>query len=150
MTSKNLIWAAVVASLLGGCKSSSSDPQPNGTMPTNYQPITVTVSEDGAPNYDLKEAHVVTSNYQSGAPYLTITGLASNGKVLTVNFTRGTGSSPAYSTNEVAATLDGKTGVAASGTTVYDPQTRTATGSFGVTFPATGAIKGTFTAIPIP
>ncbi len=143
-----MICVAVTATLLGGCGSKAEDPQPSPPV-TAAPTITVTVSEAGAPDYPLREAKVVSSNYQTGSSDLTITGKLNNGKALTLIFSRGTGTPPPYSTAGLEAALDGIASSTAMGTTTYSPTTRKVNGNFQLNFPGTGALSGSFTGLQL-
>lgn len=145
---KTTLWAAAVATLLSSCAASSDDDnQPTPTTP--LATVTVTLSEGGAPGYPLREARVVSANYQTGSSDLVITGKLNNGKPLTLTFSRGAGTPPPFSTGAVEAVLDGATGTAATGTTTYNPQNRQVAGAFQATFPVIGVLSGSFTGIQL-
>lgn len=146
MTVKSLLVAIAVLGLLSSCGSSDA-PQPNINTNTNTSSIVVKVSEAGAPSYNLNEAKLLSSNYQTGASSLSIMGKLNNGKVLTLNFSRGSGSVPAYTTNVLDATLDNVVGTNATGATTFNTTKRTADGSYQVTFPTIGVISGSFTGL---
>ena len=150
MFSKLFIQAAAVISLLSSCSSSADDPQPSTSGPAaGRSPIAVKISEAGAPSYSLNDAYVVSSNYQTGASSLTITGKLNSGKVLTLNFTK-VGSASPNTTNALDATLDNVAGSSATGTTAFNTQGRTVDGSFQVTFPIPGAVSGSFAGVALP
>jgi hypothetical protein len=106
------------------------------------------VSEAGAPPYDLNEARVVSSNYQTGGASLSISGKLSNGKPLLLDFSRN-GSAAAYSTNLLEANLDGINGTNSTGATTYNTQARTVTGNFRSTFPSVGEVSGSFSGVAV-
>ncbi|GAB3876167.1 hypothetical protein GCM10028824_33380 [Hymenobacter segetis] len=137
--------ALLAATMLAGCSKDEPTPVTASTAST----IKVAVAEAGAPPYDLAEARVVNSNYQTAASSLTITGKLSSGKVLNLEFSRGAGSPPANTTNVLTASLDGTTGTASSGTTTYNAQTRTVSGSFKATFVGPGEVSGSFSGIAV-
>lgn len=146
---RKFLGAVALTGLLSAC-GAKTDASPAPTPAPAPQPITVNVSEAGAPSYPLRDAAVVSSNYQTGVSALTITGKLNSGKVLTLNFSRSSGNPPPYTTNGLEATLDGVAGSAASGTTTFSPTTRKVDGAFAVTFPATGGLSGSFTGVPLP
>ena len=140
---KILLSSLAALAFLAGCDKDPVTPPPTSTAST----IKVSVSEAGAPPYDLNEARVLNSNYQTGAPNLTISGKLNNGKVLLLNFVRnGTTSA---STNALEGSLDGNSGTSSTGTTTYNAQTRTASGNFRSTFPVIGEVSGTFSNIAV-
>ncbi|MBF9223687.1 hypothetical protein [Hymenobacter ruricola] len=136
--------ALLAGTLLTGCSNDAPAPKPTPTVST----IQVTVSEAGAPSYDLNEAHVVDANYRSGAPRLSLAGKLSNGKTLLLNFTKGTATTD-YTTNALTSTLEGATGTNTVGTTTYDVQTKLVTGSFRTTYPGVGEVVGSFAGIQL-
>ena len=140
MKTANFLFPALLAgTLLMGCSKDEPAPAPTPTVST----IKVTVSEAGAPVYDLKEAHVIDGGYLTGSPRLSFSGKVSNGKTLVLYFTKGTATAN-YTTNALAGALDGVTGTNYSGTTTYDPQTKLVNGDFRATFPSVGEVVGTF------
>ncbi|MGY3091380.1 hypothetical protein ACVWYF_004446 [Hymenobacter sp. UYAg731] len=140
MKNANFLAPLLLAgTLLMGCSKDDPTPAPTPTAST----IKVTVSEAGAPVYDLNEAHVIDGGYQTGSPRLSFSGKVSTGKTMVLYFTKGT--APAsYTTNALTGTLDGVTGTNFTGTTTYDPQTKLVNGSFRATFPVVGEVVGTF------
>ncbi|TGE15807.1 hypothetical protein E5J99_11455 [Hymenobacter elongatus] len=82
---------------------------------------------------------------------MTITGKLNNGKAVLLDFVRNPGATtPPNTTNGLEAYLDGASGTAMSGTTTYNTQTKKADGTFSVTFPATGALTGSFSGVAVP
>ena len=143
---RNLTAALMLAgSLLTGCKS-NDDPQPTSSPALSY--IKVTVSEAGAPSYDLREARLVDANYQTGAPSLSSTGKLTNNKTLLLHFSKGAATIP-YTTAGLSASLDGEAGTSTSGSTTYNTQTKTVSGSFQTTFTGVGVVVGSFTDIQL-
>lgn len=140
-----IIGLLVGLSVVTGCKSDNT-PQPTATTTSNT--VTVSVSEAGAPSYNLTEAHIINANYQTGAAGLTISGKLNNGKVLVLDFVRN-GSTTANTTNILESSLNGNTGTNSVGTTTYNPQTRTVSGTFRSTFPTVGEISGSFSGLPV-
>ncbi|GAB2854887.1 hypothetical protein [Hymenobacter ruber] len=138
-TANFLFPALLVGTFLMGCSKDEPTPAPTPTAST----IKVTVSEAGAPVYDLSEARVVDGGYLTGAPRLSITGKLGSGKTMVLNFTKGT-STTNYTTNALTGTLDGVAGTNYTGTTTYDPQTKLVNGDFRATFPFVGEVVGTF------
>ena len=141
---KLLTPGLLVIALLGGCDKKETAV----ATPNNNSTIKVSVSEAGAPPYDLNQARIVSSNYQTGAPSLTISGKLNSGKILILDFSKNSVTS-AYATNDLAGTLDGTSGTNSVGTTTYNSQARTATGSFRATFPVVGEVTGSFSGIAV-
>ena len=133
--------ALLAVSLLASCEKTTTPPAAPVTST-----IKVSVSEAGAPPYDLNEARVVSSNYQTGATTLIISGKISNGKSLMLNFE---GGGADHSTGRFEATLDGTTGTQPIGSTTYNSQARTVTGSFRSTFPSVGEVSGSFSGVAV-
>jgi hypothetical protein len=140
MKTANFLAPVLLAgTLLMGCSKDEPAPAPAPAAST----IKVTVSEAGAPVYDLSEARVIDGGYQTGAPRLSITGKLGSGKTLVLNFTKGS-STTSYTTSALTGTLDGVTGTNYVGATTYDPQTKLVNGNFRATFPIVGEVTGTF------
>ncbi|MCI1190138.1 hypothetical protein MON38_22155 [Hymenobacter sp. DH14] len=138
-----LVSTLLCGIMLFGCKSTET-PQPAPIAST----IKVSISEAGAPPYDLNEARVVSANYQTGGSSLSISGKLNNGKQLLLDFSRA-GTPTAYTTNALEGTLDGTTGTNSIGATTYNTQTRTVTGNFRSTFPVVGEVSGSFSGITV-
>ncbi|MFD2719510.1 hypothetical protein ACFST9_12345 [Hymenobacter monticola] len=136
--------ALLVGALATGCGKDAPTPAPTPEVST----IKVTVSEAGAPDYELREARVVDATYQTGAPRLTLSGKLSNGKTLLLRFTKGTATASA-ATNALSSSLDGETGTNTTGTTAYDTQTRVVSGQFRTTFTGVGEVVGSFPVIQL-
>lgn len=132
--------------LLMGC--SKDEPTPAPTPTPTASTIKVTVSEAGAPTYDLKEANAIDGGYQTGSPRLSFSGKLSKGKTMVLYFSKGTATA-SYTTNDLTGTLDGVTGTSFTGTTTYDPQTKLVKGDFRATFPSVGEVVGTFAGIQL-
>ncbi|MBH8570543.1 hypothetical protein KB206_16750 [Microvirga sp. STS02] len=140
MKTANFLAPVLLAgTFLMGCSKDAPTPAPTPTAST----IKVTVSEAGAPVYDLNEARVVDGGYLTGSPRLSITGKLGSGKTMVLNFTKGSATTN-YTTNALTGTLDGVTGTNFTGTTTYDPQTKLVNGDFRATFPVVGEVVGTF------
>lgn len=143
--------SVLAVGLLSSC-ASTEDPQPTtgqGTIITNPITVQVQVSEAGAPSYALSDATLVSSNYQTGATRLVLSGKLNSGKVLTLNFSKGN-STAAYTTNVLVATLDGASASPATGSTTFTAQNRTVAGTFQATFSAVGVLSGSFTDVTVP
>ncbi|UOQ98287.1 hypothetical protein MUN81_02060 [Hymenobacter sp. 5317J-9] len=136
------------ALLLGAVLTGCSEDQPTPTNTAVESAIKVTVSEAGAPPYELKEARLIDASYQTGAPRLSLSGKLSGGKTLTLYFSKGTATT-AYTTNALTSSLEGAPGANESGTTTYDTKTRIASGQFRTTFTGVGEIVGSFPEIQL-
>ena len=134
----------VAAGLLSGCSPNTPKPV---TPPRT--PITVSVSEGGAPAYTLRDAYVESATYDTKISSLSISGKLASGKTIGLTFGRLPSSTlPAYTTDQFTATLDGVAATQASGTSTYSAQVKTADGNFTATFPTTGVITGRFISVP--
>ena len=134
----------VAGSLLSSC---GSDDEPKPNTPITRTPITVSVSEAGAANYNLRDAYVESATYDAKISSASLVGKLASGKLLSLAFKRqpnSTGTGSMYVTDQLVATLDGVAATQATGTSAYSAQTKTIDGNFTVTFPSTGAITGTF------
>jgi hypothetical protein len=132
----------VVGSLLiSSC--GSDEPKPN--TPTIPTPINVSVSEAGAPNYNLRDAYVESATYDAKISSVSISGKLANGKLLSLAFKRQPNSSSSiYMTDQLVSTLDGVAATQSTGSSSYSAQTKTVDGNFTVSFPSTGVITGSF------
>lgn len=137
--------ALLVSTFLVGCGSKETpSPTPTPTAST----IKVTVSEAGAPAYDLNEARVVDVTYQTGSPRLSLSGKLNSGKTLLLYFTKGS-ATVNYTTNALTSSLEGVAGTNSSGTTAYDVQTKVVNGNFRTTYPGVGEVVGSFANIQL-
>ncbi|MBJ6111096.1 hypothetical protein JAO73_18885 [Hymenobacter sp. BT523] len=136
------------ALLLGILATSCSKDTPTPTPGPAESTIKVSVSEAGAPPYELKEARVIDGSYQTGAPRLSFSGKLTSGKTLTLFFTKGTTTAP-YMTNALTSTLEGESGTNTTGTTTYDTKTRIVSGQFRTTFTGVGEVTGSFAEIQL-
>ena len=135
----------MAGALLTACKS-NHDPQPTVGPAPSF--IKLTVSEAGAPAYDLKEARLLNANYQTGSSNLSSSGKLNSGQTLLLNFSKGSATTP-YTTASLSTSLDGVAGTSPSGNTTYNPQTKTVSGSFQTTFVGVGVVTGSFTDIQL-
>lgn len=149
MFTKTIVPLALLAGLLSACAGSDNDPTPTPTTPI-ASTVVVQVSQAGAPSYNLNEARVVSYNYQTGGAMLSLSGKLGDGRLLTLNFSRGT-NPPAYSTRALQATLGTEDATNPTGTTTYDPTTHQVDGTFSTTFTgSTGTLTGSFSKLQLP
>ena len=138
----------VVLGLAGCVLSSCSKDSPKPDTTVVHNPITVRVSEAGAPDYALSDAYVESALYDGKISRLSITGKLASGKVIVLNFSRLPNSSaPVYTTDQFESTLGGVSATSVSGSSIYSPQTKTVDGTFTATFAGTGVVAGGFAAV---
>ena len=142
---KTLFPTLLAFALLVGCGKADT---PAPTAVTAASSIQVMVSEAGAPAYDLREARLGDANYHTGATSLSLSGKLNNGKPLVLYFTKGNATA-SYTTTALSSNLDGTMGSSSVGTTTYNPQTRTVSGTFRTTFAIIGEVSGSFADIQL-
>jgi hypothetical protein len=136
--------ALLLGALATGCGKDTPTPAPTPQPST----VKVSITEAGAPAYELKEARVIDATYLTGSPRLSLSGKLTSGKSLTLYFSKGSATT-SYTTSGLTSSLDGVAGTNTAGNTVYDTQTKIVSGDFRTTFAGTGEVVGSFSDIQL-